>query len=105
TLVVNSAPDFSLSASPVSQSVTAGNSVTYTAGVIVLNGFTGSVALNATGLPAGATAGFSPASISGSGSSTLTVSTAASTPAGSSTLTITGTSGGVAHSVTVTLVV
>ncbi len=105
TLVVNSGPDFSLSASPVSQSVTAGNSVTYTAGLIVLNGFTGSVALNATGLPAGATAGFSPASISGSGSSTLTVSTAASTPAGSSTLTITGTSGGIAHSVTVTLVV
>jgi hypothetical protein len=108
TLVVNSAgsPDFSISATPSSQTVTQGTGTSYTATVTASGGFTGSVSLTAAGLPSGATATFSPASITGgSGSSTMNVTTTTSTVAGSYTLTITGTSGSLTHSTTVTLVV
>jgi len=97
--------DFSLSATPASQSVSAGNSTSYTITVAALNGFSGSVALTASGLPTGATVSFTPASVSGSGSSTLAVSTSSTTPAGNYTLTITGTSASLMHTARVTLVV
>jgi hypothetical protein len=99
------APDFSVSATPAQQSVTAGNAVIYTVTVAAQNGFTGAVSLSVTGLPAGSTAKFSSSSISTSGSSTLTISTATSTAAGNSTLKITGQSGNVSHSAMVTLIV
>lgn len=102
TLVV---ANYTVSASPSSQSVTAGNSTTYTVNVGNNNGFSGSINLSAAGLPSGATASFSPSSVSAGGSSTLTVTTATSTPAGTNTLTVTGTSGSLSHSDTVTLIV
>ncbi len=105
TLEVNAPPDFTLTASPATQSVAQGSGTTYTPTVAALNGFSGAVALTVSGLPAGATASFNPASIAGSGTSTLTVSTAATTPGGSFTLTITGTSGTLVHTTTTTLVV
>jgi len=67
------APDFTVSASPSTQTVIVGNATTYTASIGALNGFGGVVTLGASGLPAGATAGFSPATVTGTGSSTLTV--------------------------------
>jgi hypothetical protein len=97
--------DFTISASPSSQSVTAGSGTSYTATIAAVNGFTGSVALSVTGLPAGATASFSPTSVTGSGTATLSVSTSASTPGGSYALSITGTSGSLSHSAGVTLTV
>ena len=98
--------DFSLSALALSQPVTAGYSTSYTLTVTASNGFVGNVSLGASGLPAGASATFNPASVSsGSGSSTLTVSTSSSTAAGSYTLTVTGTSGSLSHTTNVTLVV
>ncbi|MDE1178228.1 MAG: SMP-30/gluconolactonase/LRE family protein [Edaphobacter sp.] len=105
TLVVLGPPDFSVTASPSSQTVTQGNSTTYTASISALSGFTGTVNLSVSGLPTGATASFSPTSASGSGNSTLTVSTASTTPTGTYPLTITGTSSTLAHSTTVTMVV
>jgi hypothetical protein len=96
-------PDFSVAASPSSQSVTAGNSTTYTVTTTALNGFAGSVSLSASGLPSGATGTFAPTSISGGGSSILTVATGSATPAGSPTITITASSGSLTHSATVTL--
>ena len=97
--------DFSLSASPTSQSVAQGASTNYDVTVTPSGGFSGSVTFSASGLPAGASASFNPASVPGSGLSTMTVTTGGSTPAGSYTLTITGTSGSLVHSTTVTLVV
>ncbi|HEV3037007.1 MAG TPA: carbohydrate-binding protein [Candidatus Angelobacter sp.] len=96
-------PDFSLSATPASQSVTSGNSTSYTISVASLNGFNGTVSLSVTGAPSGATANFSPSSINQSGSSTLNVSTVSSIPAGSFTLTVTGTSGSLSHAASLTL--
>ncbi|WP_260705928.1 SMP-30/gluconolactonase/LRE family protein [Edaphobacter flagellatus] len=105
TLVVSGPPDFSMSASPSSQTLTPGNSTTYTTSISALSGFTGTVNLGVSGLPVGATASFNPTSVAGSGNSMLTISTATTIPAGTYTLTITGTSGALSHSTTVTLVV
>lgn len=52
----------------------------------------GTIALTATGLPSGATATFSPASVDVGGHATLTISTSASTPAGTYDVTISGKS-------------
>lgn len=97
--------DFAVTASPASQTVTAGTNTTYTATVTPSGGFNGTVTFSASGLPTGASASFSPASVSVSGNSTMTVTTSTTTPAGTYTLTITGTSGTLVRSTTVTLIV
>src|SRR5450759_342700 len=101
--LVVAAPDFTLSVSPGSQSIRRGSATSYAVTVGALNGFTGLVVLSASGLPAGATASFTPASVAGSGSSTLRVSTSGSTPTGTYTLKITGTFGSLTHSASVQL--
>ncbi|HEX3093800.1 MAG TPA: hypothetical protein VHW72_14305, partial [Candidatus Angelobacter sp.] len=100
-----SGPNFSIAATPASQTVTAGAGTSYTATVTASGGFTGVVNLTVSGLPSGASASFNPTSVTGSGSSTMSVSTSTTTPAGTYTLTITGTSGTLSHSTTVQLVV
>jgi hypothetical protein len=102
---VAATPDFSLSASPASQTVVQGNGTSYTATVTPSGGFSSSVTLSVSGLPTGANAAFNPTSITGSGSSTMSITTSASTPTGTYTLTITGTSGTLTHTSTATLVV
>ena len=104
TLVVQ-AVDYSISASPASQSVLQGNSTTYTITQTAINGFSAIVGYGISGLPTGASASFNPANVTGSGTTTLTVATATTTPAGSYTLTILSTDGVNNHSTTVTLVV
>src|SRR4029077_4126751 len=64
-ITFNTVPDFSITASPSSRSIIVGNATTYTTSIGALNGFTGAVALSASGLPAGATPGFSPATVTG----------------------------------------
>jgi len=98
-------PDFSVSATPSSQTVAPATGTSYTVNVAPSNGFTGSVTFSVSGLPFGATASFTPSSVSGSGSSTLAVSTLSSTPMGTYPLTITATSGTLTHTAQVTLVV
>jgi len=100
-----SGPNFSIAATPSSQTVTAGAGTSYTATVTASGGFTGAVAFSVSGLPTGASASFNPTSVTGSGSSTMSVSTSTTTPAGTYTLTVTGTSGTLTHSTTVNLVV
>jgi Domain of unknown function (DUF1929)/Glyoxal oxidase N-terminus len=97
--------DFSLSATPSNYTVGPGTAASYTVNVSALNGFAGNVSFSITGLPSGATPTFMPASVVGSGSSTLSISTSSSTPAGSYSLTITATSGTLTHTAQVTLVV
>jgi hypothetical protein len=90
-------PFFTLSASPSTLNLTPGGAPgTATISLNAGNGFTGTVALSANviGSPTGVTANFSPTSITGSGTSTLTVTTTGSTPAGTLMLAVTGTSSG-----------
>jgi len=103
--LLNTQPDFTVSATPSSQTVTAGDNTSYTVNVGSVNGFSGSVSLAASGLPSGASANFNPSSVSAPGSSTMTVTTSTSTPAGTSTLTVQGTSGSTSHTTTVGLTV
>jgi uncharacterized membrane protein len=104
TLVVQAAPDFSLTASPSSRTVAQGAQTTFAIQITPAGGFAGSVTLAASGLPAGATASFSPNPAPATGS-TLTVSTTASVAPGSYPFTVTGTSGSLSHSAGATLVV
>jgi hypothetical protein len=99
------APNFSMSVSPGTKTVGVGKATTYTTTIVSVGGFNGIVTLSASGLPTGATASFSPATVTGSGSTTLTVTTRSTTPAGTSTVTITGTSGSLVRTANVTLVV
>jgi uncharacterized membrane protein len=105
TLVVPAPPDFTISRSPTSQTVTQGSPASYTATITAQNGFSGIVTFSASGLPANATASFNPTTVTGSGSSTLTVTTNNTTATGTFTVTITGTSGTLVHSTTVSLTV
>jgi hypothetical protein len=103
TITVNPAPDFSISALPSSQSIAQRGGVSYSVTINALNGFSDTVNLSVSGLPSGATASYAPTAVSGSGSSTLTLTTAASTPVGTYTLSIKGASATLNHSVNVTL--
>jgi hypothetical protein len=99
-------PDFNVSVSPGSQTVTVGGSTTYTATVTGASGFSGTVSVSAGGLPAGVTVTGCSVTVPPNGSCTLTVTTSATTPTGSHTLTFTGTSSSVSHpsnSVTLTV--
>jgi hypothetical protein len=98
-------PDFGIAVSPSSGSVTAGGSTTTTVSTTAIAGFTGTIALSASGLPAGTTATFNPTSVAAGSSSTLTLATTSSTPTGTSTITITGTSGSTSHTATYSLTV
>ena len=111
TLVVVAAQDFSISASPPSQTVKQGKSTSYTVTVAPSGGFASTVSLSASvsvspAAASGPTVSFSPQKISGgSGKSTMTVTTGKSTPTQNYTITITGTGGSVQHSTSVSLTV
>jgi YVTN family beta-propeller protein len=104
TLTLNVAA-FSMTPTPATQGVAQGNATTYTATITALSGFSGSVTLSVNGLPAGATASFNPPSLSGSGSSTLSVTTATSTPVGTFALTLAGTNGNIVQTANIILTV
>jgi subtilase family serine protease len=92
-------PSFSITASPASQSVSAGSSASYTVTVNRVNGFAGSVALSASGLPTGVTASFSPNPTTTT-TSTLTLKSTRSSPTGAHTIGISGASTGFPNATT-----
>ncbi len=102
-------PDFSLAASPASQTVAQGPSTTYTVTVASTGGFSSPVALSASPAIGGVTYSFAPASVTpvanGSATSTLTVSTTATAATGTFSVSITGASGLLSHTATVGLVI
>ena len=105
TLNVNSAGDFSLSASPTTLQIPRGGSGSDTITVSALQGFTGTVSLSLSGLPQRTSASWSPSTVTGSGSSVLTIKVNRPARSGTYNLTITGTSGNPVHSIPLTLVV
>jgi len=100
-------PYFSLSSSASSMTVGQGGTGSSTITSTLSGSFNSSIALSASGLPAGTTAAFSPSSIAapGSGSFTLTLSVGASTPVGTYGVIVTGTGGGQTHSTSFSLTV
>jgi len=107
--VTPTTPDFSIAVGPSAQQVVPGGAAAFAVTVTPVSGFTGAVNLSVgseSGFPTGvSSAGFSPASISGAGSSTLTMDTTTSTVPWSLSLTITGTSGTLTHTASTTLLV
>jgi hypothetical protein len=85
--------------------VTAGGTATTTVATAVTAGGAESVALSASGGPAGSTVTFTPASVTSGGSATLSVKTASATAAGTYPITVTGTAASGAHTTTYTLTV
>jgi subtilase family serine protease len=88
-------PSFSLTVNPSALSIPQSKSGTSTVTVVPANGFTGTVALTASGLPSGVTATFNPTSTTSS--STLTVTVGSSAAIGTTTITIKGTSGSLTY--------
>jgi hypothetical protein len=103
--VLPTAANFTVSASPALQSVSAGHVATYNINVGLPSGFDGSVSLGVSGIPVSTTNSFAPLAARAPGSAMLSVSTTSSTPPGTYTMTVIGTSGGVSHTATITLVV
>lgn len=100
---VVSGPNYTLSASPSSLSVTQGSSGSSTITVTPSGGFTGSVTLSTSALPSGVTASFGTNPTTGSSVVTFTASSTATT--GTTSVTITGTSGTLSHTTSISLTV
>jgi kumamolisin len=98
-------PGFGLTASATTVSLVQNSSGTSTITSTVLNGFASGISLSATGQPAGVTVTFSPTSITGAGTSTMTISVGSTAAVGTYHLRVTGTSGSITEVVTVTLAV
>jgi hypothetical protein len=100
-------PNFTITATPTSQTVKRGSSASFTITIRGINGFNGTVTLYSTVSPLvgnGPTISL-PSSVGPYSNSTLTVSTTHHTNVGTYTITITATSGSITHSVTITVTV
>jgi kumamolisin len=104
-LSVINTPGFGLTASATKLSLVQGSSGTSTIASTVTNGFDSGIALTATGQPAGVTVTFSPTSITGGGSSTMTIAVGSSVVAGTYGIKVRGSSGSITEIVTVALTV
>ena len=100
---------FSVACVPSSLSVIQGNSVTSACTLTSQNDFSGEVALSCGSLPAGASCGFSPATVTlsanGTAASALTLGTLTTTPGGATAIQVTGTSGALTRSTGLALTV
>jgi hypothetical protein len=99
------ANNFSIAPSPASATVPKGSSGTTAISTANTAGTPESATLTAQDLPAGATASFSPASVTAGNSSTLTLTTDQSTPVGTYTITVAGTAPSAVHGSQLTLTV
>ncbi len=93
--------DFWISISPAFRTVTQGGATTYAMTINPQNGFAGSVDLNVSGLPAGATASITPATTTTT--TTLAVASSNTTPVAAASFAITGTSGAMTRTTYATL--
>src|SRR6185503_3990506 len=100
-------PDYDLSVSPSLRAVVPGASAQFTVTITPSAGFSGAVNLSASGLPAGASAAFNPASVNvtngSAATSTLTITTTPATPSGDHSITISASSGSLLHTSQATL--
>ena len=95
--------DFSISVSPPTQKVIAGESTSYVIVVSLVSGTTQPVSLSLAGLPSGATYSFNPPSSAPTFQSTLEIYTTKTTKAGTYTLSLTASGGGTTKTASLTL--
>ena len=102
-----SAGDFTISANPAAILMTQSSSSTSTIATTISGSFSSAIALSASGLPAGATASFSPSSIAvpGNGSSTLTFLAGSATATGTYNVIVSGSGGGKTHTTAISVTV
>ena len=106
-MTVVAAADFTITATPTSQTIRKGSSAVFSIAITGTNGFNGTVHLATITSPIvrnGPTISL-PSIMGPYSNSTLTVSTLHSTPVGTYTITVTATSGSITHAVTITVVV
>ncbi len=96
---------YSLSASPSSVSILQGNAGSTTITSTASGGFDSPVTLSASGAPTGVTIAFGSNPITGTGSSSMSISVGSTVAAGTYPITVTGTSGSTVETTTVTLTV
>ena len=96
-------PDFSISATPAKPQIAVGGSGTLSIGIRAQGTFASPVALSASGMPAGVTVTFTPASVIGGGVATMTILLAPNASASPFTLTVAGTSGSLVHALPLTV--
>ena len=105
TLVVTAPPNFSVTVSPASVTVSRSATAAFTVTTAAISSFSGTVTLSVTGRPPGSSAAFTPNPAAVPGTSTLRVTTTSQTTRGTFTLRVTATAGALQHESTVTLVV
>src|SRR5205807_1905054 len=99
SLTVNPAPDFSIGLTPDTVTANAGSSnSSFAVSITGQNGFSDTVSVTLSGLPAGVTTSpNSPFTVAAGGSQTVTLSVPATVTPGSYTVTVSGTSGALTH--------
>src|SRR5437899_730740 len=102
TITTPASPDFTITASPNTVSFFPGQSASSTISLQSTGGFNGVVSLTAGSTPAGLTTSCVPVSISGTQTSTCTMS---GTSPGSYTVVVTGTNGTLSHTASITVTV
>ncbi|MFC9816655.1 M28 family peptidase [Streptomyces virginiae] len=95
--------DFSMTLNPSSGTVQQGGTATTTVGTTVTTGTAQSVTLTASGLPAGVSASFNPATVQSGQSSVLTLTATANAAPGTSTVVVKGQGTTLSHTVDYTL--
>jgi len=95
--------DFAIAASPSSNFAQQGGSASYAISTTVTSGAAQTVSFSASGFPTGATASFSPPSVTAGGGSTMTIAVGSSTPPGPYTISVIGTGSSTTHGTSVTL--
>jgi uncharacterized membrane protein len=100
-LIVMQRPEFSLTISPSTQTVSAGSPANYEASLVTSGGFNDTIQISFSGLPLGANVPI----FNGNGRIPFQVTTSASTPPGTYNFMITGAGGGLTRSATATLIV
>ncbi|MFE0582174.1 M28 family peptidase [Streptomyces sp. NPDC058874] len=95
--------DFSMALTPSSGTVQQGGTVTTTVGTTVTTGTAQSVTLTASGLPAGVSASFNPATVQSGQSSVLTLTAGSNAAPGTSTVVVKGQGTALSHTVDFTL--
>jgi FG-GAP-like repeat/Bacterial Ig-like domain (group 3) len=83
TLTATTAPDFTIASATASQNIAPGQTAQYTVALSPQNGFTGTVALSCSGLPASYTCSFAPLSVTLNGAEANAVMTISSTSSAS----------------------